>query len=174
MQKLNNYERVLDIFLDNPTGKFHVREVARMTGLNPNTVLNVVGGLVKEGLVRREKKKHVVELSANVDDEFRQIKRIANLNKIYECGIIKFLVEKFSPKAVVVMGSYSFGEDVKKSDIDILVITKEDYKSLNLSKFEKVLKRKIHLITVSYDKMSDEFFNNLINGIVVYGYIRKK
>jgi len=174
MKKLSNYEKVLNMFFDNPSGTFHVREVARITGLNPNTVLNIVEGLVKEKLVKRDKKKHIVELSANVDDKFRQIKRIANLNKIYESGVVGFLSEKFNAEAIVIMGSYSFGEDIQRSDVDILVITKEDYKSLDLSKFEKALKRKIHLVTVYYDKISDEFFNNSINGIVVYGYIRKK
>ena len=39
-------------------------------------------------------------------------------------------------------------------------------------KFEKILERKIHLLLLP-KKISDEFFNNLINGIVLYGAIRK-
>ena len=45
--------------------------------------------------------------------------------------------------------------------------------SIDLKKFEKILKRKIHLLF--YDKsMSNEFFNNLINGVRLYGVIRNE
>ncbi len=175
MKTLTNQEKVLDIFLNDPLEKFHLREIARLTNLNPNTILNITNQLVKENLIKKEKKKHIVELNANFDNkEFRIFKRISNLSKVYESGVVEFLNKKFDPEAIVLMGSYSRGEDIEKSDIDIVIISKKDYEDLNLDKFYGKLGKYIHLIIVYYDKMSNEFYNNLINGIVLEGYVRKK
>ncbi len=172
--KQSNYEKVLGVFFDNPTEKFHVRGIARITRLNPNTVLNITRGLEKEKLIIREKKRHIVELSAKIGERFKNLKKIDNLKKIYDSGLVNFLVEKLNPEAVSVIGSYSEGNDIKKSDVDIVVITKKEYLDIDLKKFEKVLNRNIHLIVAYYNKFSDEFYTNLINGIVLSGYIRRK
>jgi len=171
----NNYDKILNVFFDNPTEKFYIREIARITRLNPNTILNITKKLEKEGLIKRKKKKHVVELSADFEDEsFKKLKKVSNLKRIYGSGVIDFLNDKFSPEAIVVMGSYSLGNDIENSDIDIVVISKKDYENISLNKFEKILSREIHLIITDYNKMSNEFYINLINGIVLSGYINKK
>ncbi|MDP3027824.1 MAG: nucleotidyltransferase domain-containing protein, partial [Nanoarchaeota archaeon] len=122
----------------------------------------------------KEKKKHIVESSADFSDKFKQLKRISNFSKILDSGLVDFLNEKFPPEAISVIGSYSRGEDIKDSDIDIIIISKKEYYSVSLINFEKKLNRKIHLIITYYDKMSNEFYTNLINGIVLYGYLNKK
>ena len=172
--KQSNYEKVLNLFFDNPNGKFYIREIARITKLNPNTILNITNELEKEVVVKREKKKHIVELSAVLDDKFKTLKKIDNLKKVYDSGIIDFLKGKFSPEAIVIIGSYSIGEDVRDSDVDIIILTKKDYKDVDLTGFEEKLNRKIHLIITDYNKISEEFYINLINGIVLYGAINKK
>ncbi len=171
---MDNYNKILGVFYENPTMKFHVRELARITKLNPNTIINVIKSLEKERLIIKEKKKYIVEISANIENKnFTTKKRIFNLSQIYESGIIEFLEQKYSPKAICVLGSYSKGEDIEKSDIDIIIIGEKE-KSEDLTKFEKMLSRKIHLIITDYEKMSKEFYVNLINGIILYGYIDKK
>lgn len=170
----SNYEKVLNIFFDSPTGKFYIREIARVTKLNPNTILNVTKKLEREKLIKKEKKKHIVELSANFNDKFKQLKRISNFSKILDSGLVDFLNKKFSPEAISVIGSYSRGEDIKESDIDVVVISKRDYESVDLKKFGNILNRNVHIIITYYNKMSNEFYINLINGIVLYGYITKK
>jgi predicted nucleotidyltransferase len=172
--KQGNYDKILNVFFDNPNGKFYIREIARITKLNPNTILNITNELEKEGVVKREKKKHIVELSAVLDDKFKTLKKIDNLKKVYDSGIIDFLKGEFSPGAIVIIGSYSIGEDVMDSDVDIVILTKKDYKDVDLTGFEEKLNRKIHLIITDYNKISEEFYINLINGIVLYGAINKK
>lgn len=168
-----NYYNMVSIFFDNPTKNFHIREISRISGLNPNTVINLSGALLKKGLIKREKKKHIVELSANLNENFKEKKRIFNFQRIYDSGIVDFLKEKFDAEAISIIGSYSRGEDIEESDIDIVVISKKEYESLNLSKFERILNRKIHLIVSDYRKMSNEFYINLVNGIILYGYLSK-
>ena len=170
----SNYDKVMGVFFDNPNEKFHIREIARITKLNPNTVLNMTKKLEKEELIKRERKRHDVELSAVFDEKFKLFKKIDNLKKIYDSGIINLLKEKFNPEAIAIIGSYSIGEDVEESDIDFVIISKKEYESIDLSSFEKKFNRKIHLIVSYYNKISDEFYTNLINGIVLYGAIKKK
>lgn len=171
---MNNKDNILGITFKSPTTKFHIRELARLTKLNPNTVINITKNLEKEKLLKVEKKKHITEILANIENkEFINKKRIFNLSQLYDSGLINFLIKECNPKAISVIGSYSKGEDIEKSDIDI-VITGEKEKSVDLKKFEKILLRKIHLITTNYKNMTEEFYINLINGIILYGYIDKK
>jgi predicted nucleotidyltransferase len=170
---MENKKKILRVFFDNPTKRFYIREIARFTKLNPNTVLNVLAILGKENLIKKEKMKHIVEVTANIDEKFKDEKRIDNLTKLYDSGIIDYLTKEFHPLAISVIGSYSTGEDIERSDIDIVVISKEE-KEVDLSKFEKFFSRKIHLITAGYKSISEEFYLNLINGIVLYGYLDKK
>lgn len=173
MQTKETKNKVLKVFFDNPTKKFHIREIARLTGLNPNTVLNILTVLEKENLIKKTKMKHIVEVSANINEEFKNEKRINNLSRLYESGVIGYLVSELHSEAISIIGSYSTGEDMENSDIDLVAISKEE-KELNLSKFEKFLNRKIHLIVTGYKAMSEEFYLNLINGIILYGYLDKK
>lgn len=177
-----NLEKVLGIFFDHPTAKFHIRELARSSKLNPNTVSTAVNQIKKEGLVHIEKKRHIVEVSANMlSKEFIRKKRAYNFSRIYSSGIVDFLDEYYSKdsvsciRSISVIGSYSQGEDIERSDIDIVIIPENDHKKIpDVSKYEKALKRKIHLIVIDYVTMSEEFFNNLINGMLLRGYLTKK
>jgi len=172
--KMDNRQKILKILFDNPTNRFHLRELARISKLNPNTIINITKKLEKDKLVLKEKKRHITEIYANIENkEFTIKKRIFNLEQIYKSGIINFLIEKYKPEAISLIGSYSQGEDMENSDIDIVIITKLKEDS-NMTKYEKTLNRKIHLIATDYKEMSNEFYINLINGILLYGYINKK
>lgn len=172
---MNNKDKILKVLFENPTTKYHIRELARIAKLNPNTIINITNELEKEGIIIRERKKHLVEISGNIENQlFVQTKRIFNLSQIQKFGLIEFLQEKYSPKAISLIGSYSRGEDIEKSDIDIVIISNPHDKSTDLSKYEKILNRKIQLIITDYKNMSNEFYINLINGIVLSGYLEKK
>jgi len=72
-------------------------------------------------------------------------------------------------EAIVVFGSYADGTDNSKSDIDVAIITKKEDVP-NIIKFEKKLKRRINLISIS--KVTQKFKNALANGIVLNGYLK--
>lgn len=168
----NNEDKILKVLFNKPMYKFHIRELARETNLNPNTIINLTNQLEKKGIIKKKKHKHLVEISLNLDNSITTQKRkLFNLSEIHNSGLIDFLVKSYSPKSITLIGSYARGEDTEKSDIDIVVdsLKKE---VLTLSKFERALGRKIHLLLLPKE-ISEEFFNNLINGIVLYGAIRK-
>ena len=167
----NNEEQILKEIFAKPTYRFHIRELAKLTNLNPNTIINLSESLVKEGILIREKKKHLTEIYFNFENPKAVTKKkLFNLSKVYDSKIVDFLAKKLEPESISIMGSYSRGQDIEGSDIDVVIISKkEEYP--NLSEYEKFLGRKVHLIITHYKKMSEEFYINFINGIVLYGAI---
>jgi predicted nucleotidyltransferase len=74
------------------------------------------------------------------------------------------------PDGIVLFGSASRGEDVEDSDMDLLVIAKE--KKVELERFEDKVKRKISLhFEEKVSNIPKELLNNVVNGIVVHGYL---
>ena len=71
---------------------------------------------------------------------------------------------------IIVFGSFSKGEDIENSDIDIYVETPSK-KEISLKKFEKKLNRKIQVFrNKSIKKIKNEdLANNILNGIVLNG-----
>jgi predicted nucleotidyltransferase len=170
----NNKEKILLEIIRKPTYKFHIRELAKLTALNPNTVINLTSLLIREGVVKREEKKHLTEIYFNFENpQAIMKKRLLNLKNIYESGILDILIKEYEPEAIVLMGSYSRGEDLERSDIDLAMITRNS-KIIGVEKFEKILSRKIHLLPIQYKEISEEFYTNLINGVILYGYIKRK
>jgi predicted nucleotidyltransferase len=81
----------------------------------------------------------------------------------------EFIIKNYSPQLAVVFGSYSLGEDVEESDIDILILTKGK-KDIFLQKFEKILKREINLIVLdNLTKLDKPLIKKVYNGFVICG-----
>jgi len=167
----NSSFTILDAFFDNPTKEFHARELSRKTGLSIFSVLETIKKLSKEGLISVQKKGNMKIVRASHSAAFIRSKRIRNLEKLYGSGIVDYLSGAYEkPEAIILFGSYSRGDDVENSDVDIAIITR-DHKSLDTEKFEKALSRTISIHEIDPRKTSREFRNNLINGIVVEGAI---
>lgn len=170
-----NEQKILEILFKNPTAKFHLLELARRAKIHPNTAIVTLKKLEKAGLIKQEKKRYIKEITGNKENpNFNIEKKIFNLKSIYASKILDKLVKEFIPESVSIIGSYSRGEDIENSDMDLVVISKKPYSSTDLGEFEKFLGRSIHLIVTQYKEMSEEFYINFINGIVLYGAINKR
>jgi len=172
MDKKIYKSQVLELFFDKPEESLHIREIARQIKKNPNTVLKDANILAKEGLLLKRATRAVVEIRANNESElFIRLKRLSNLRKIYLSGISDELNKEYgAPKAIILFGSYSRGEDTAKSDVDIAIITKLELK-FNCGKYENIFKRKIQIHEIDLKKVSKEFIMNLANGIILKGYL---
>ena len=92
------------------------------------------------------------------------------MRSIKETGLLDYLYEKCMPDAIILFGSVSKGEDVEESDIDIFMQCKET--NLKLDVFERALSRKIQIhFADDFNKLSKELRNNIMNGIVLKGYL---
>jgi predicted nucleotidyltransferase len=171
LTKDNNY-KIMKLFFDSPERSLHIREIARLTGLSAPGVIKILERLKAGGLLASERGKIVENVRASKNERFFLLKRSYNIISLFESGIIDYIKEEYEePEAVVVFGSYSRGEDTSESDIDIAIVTRKEVK-LDLKRFEKSLQRKVNIYEIQIDKSEKEFLNNLINGTVVYGYLK--
>jgi predicted nucleotidyltransferase len=163
-----NFLKVLEVFFIEPTTPHYIKGISKQIKLAPTSVRTYVKKLLKEGLIKKRLTKPFSGFVANRENEdFIFYKRVYNLYSLKE--LVNFIVSQLYPKLIVVYGSYSFGEDVEESDVDILVLAKSK-KEINLEKFEKMLKRRIHLIRIEdFNKLESAMKKKIWNGIVLYG-----
>lgn len=161
--------KILTIFFQNPNETFTIRGLAKKTKISPAWVSKKALELKKEGLIVKDKTNRV---RANLESkDYYKIKSLYNLNNLFESGLINYLNQKYiEPECIILFGSYAKGEDIKKSDIDIAIITKKQ-KQINLTKYEKILRKKINIHEIKIEKTSKEFKNTLANGIIMSGYL---
>jgi len=163
--------RVLKEFFQRPLKDFHMRELARQTHLAQPSVSNHLAVLVGEGFIRKEKKWLYPTYRADLENaRFRAYKKADTLIMLEDSGIIDHLYSSCMPDAIVLFGSASLGEDTEESDIDIFLICKK--KRLDLKRYEIQMNRKISVFFCDdFMKLSKELRNNVLNGIVLKGYI---
>jgi len=172
MLEKNNKYKVLKVFLFNPTESFRLRELSRITKISPPSVINYLKELEKKGLIGSYVKRDIPFYKAERDNEdFKQYKRIAVQYELHKSGLIEHLWQKLSPDVIILFGSFSLGEDIENSDIDLFVQCPE--KKLDLKEFGKKLGREINIFYEdNFSRLSKELKNNIINGIVLKGYLK--
>ncbi|MCK4589580.1 MAG: nucleotidyltransferase domain-containing protein [Nanoarchaeota archaeon] len=170
LQKYNTY-KILELFFDFPTKNFQLREISRRVKLGLPSVINHVKLLEKEEFIKKEKGNIYDNYKANKTSKFKLYKKTNLLLRLDECGLLYFLKEKLTPDVIVLFGSAVQGNDVEESDIDLFILAKK--KDLNLKPFEEKLNREINLFfEEKLGKLPKELMNNIINGIVLSGYLR--
>ncbi len=166
----DNNLKVMEVFYASPSKTFHIRELARITGLSSTGIIKIINRLKQDGLLTSEKKNVIEEIRPILETKFYLMKRLYNIYSLYESKLIEELKHFYEqPEAIILFGSCEKGTDDEKSDIDIAVITNKQ-KLPELTKFEKKLKRKIDILTLNLKSASKEFKNSLANGIVLEGY----
>lgn len=165
--------KVLEVFCLEPMRMHYIKEIAKKIKLAPTSVRIHIKHLLANNLITKRKGDIFTGYLANRDnEEFIFYKKVLNIIRLKESGLIKSIVDLVYPESIVLFGSYSKGEDIESSDIDLLIITKEK-KELKLENFEIYLKRKIHIISQKSLKNSPkELKEEVINGIVLYGYLK--
>ena len=167
--------KVLEVFFIEPSKEHYLIDISRNIGIAHTSTKQNLSKLVKLGLVRRElqkkgKRNFPIYKANSASKSFREYKIVYNLTSLLESGVTTFLEEKIAPNAVIVFGSYRKGEDIESSDIDLFIEGIEE--KVNLSNFERKLKRKIQLhFKENFGSYPKELKNNIINGIVLYGFL---
>ena len=171
IQKYSRY-RILQEFFNFPRKDFQMRELSRRTKIAQPSVINHLKALLDEKLIIKEKKGIYPTFRANRDNEaFKLYKKFDLILKINQRGLIDYIYDNCVPDCIILFGSSSKGEDIEESDIDLFIQAKE--KKLNIKKYEKLLNRKITLFfEENFSKLSKELKNNILNGIILKGYIK--
>lgn len=170
----NNKTKILEEFFKDPLieGGFYLRELSRNTKIALPSTKKYLQELLREKLILKKinRQGHPKYYANTQEEKFVFLKKLNNINKIKESGLINYIDEKCTPDVIILFGSVSKGEDIKESDIDLFVLAKEQ--NLQLKKYEQILDRKISVFfTSKFNKLSPELKNNIINGTIMAGYL---
>jgi predicted nucleotidyltransferase len=166
---------VADVFFTEPTKQHYLMEIAKKSGLAHTSVKKHLERMKKTGIIKetseKKGKRSFPIYTANPENmEYKRYKRAFNLLKLEESGLTAYLKDKLMPKSIVLFGSYARGEDIEESDVDIFI--EHEKEELDLTKFEKQINRKIQLhFKEKFKEYPAELKNNIINGIILSGYL---
>ncbi|MBI5797898.1 nucleotidyltransferase domain-containing protein [Candidatus Woesearchaeota archaeon] len=165
-----------------PNNAFHLRQIARETKCSTTAISEAMRTLESKGIIKIEKTPLTKNIKANLESpEYYFYKKLCNLFFLKQYHVVETLQKIFNnPKTIVLFGSFSRGEDMEKSDIDILIIANDkrtkSHEQTDKTSFaftEDIYNRKLNLhILPSLEKSSPEFKNTVANGIVLYGYLK--
>lgn len=167
--------KIAEIFFNEPTKSHYLIEISKKSKLAHTSTKSYLITLKKENIIKetieKKGKRNFPIYTANLANaEYKLYKKIYNLNKVLNLGLVDFLRDKFMPKTIILFGSYSRGEDIENSDVDIFVEAKKQ--DINLQQFENKLKRKIELhFNENFNNYAKELKNNIANGNILYGYL---
>jgi len=173
MKRKDIKQTIKEFFFVNPTAKLRVRKIERILKLPLPSVIRYCKELEKESILTTIKTSDVNFYTANRSSEkYLLEKKLYNIKKIYESGLIEYLRRELNNPSIVLFGSFAKGEDTEESDIDLYIETPSKKKVI-LEKFEKLLKRKIQLFQhKNLNELSNlHLANNIINGITLNNYI---
>ncbi|PIN88754.1 hypothetical protein COU61_03600 [Candidatus Pacearchaeota archaeon CG10_big_fil_rev_8_21_14_0_10_35_13] len=171
-------KELMEYFYDDPIREYHIRELAKITDKSPTTISKMLKILVNKGILLQEEKLNHILFRANTDNKHYKISKLAyNLQRLEDSGVISYLENYYeTPEAIVLFGSWSRADDVKESDIDILVVSAEK-KLAELKAYEKKLSREVQLFVHTKNEMkklvktNKELLNSWANGIVLRGFL---
>lgn len=172
-QKLTRLQEDLLRVLFKRTGaSLNQRQIASILNVTPPAIIKAVPLLKKLDYIAVNKSKETKRLSIELNKnnyKIMQLKRVDNLKQVYESGFADYLEKEFAGGTIILFGSYSRGDDLINSDIDIAIIERKE-KEISLVNYEKILERKINLnFYDSFEKIHKNLKENLANGIVLFG-----
>ena len=154
--------------------KLNQRQIANILEVTQPAITKAIPRLEDKGFVKveqdKQSKRWSIELNRD-NHKVMQLKMVDNLKQIYETGLADFLEKEFAGAAIILFGSYSRGEDIINSDIDLAVVSRKD-KIVDTANYEKLLERKINInFYISFKNIHKNLKENLCNGIVLAGGI---
>ncbi|MDP3791396.1 MAG: nucleotidyltransferase domain-containing protein [Candidatus Omnitrophota bacterium] len=185
-------KKILEIFMSDPSGEIHLREISRLSKVSLNNVNNTMRQFVKDGLFKRREISNMSLFKPDLDSEdllklfeYIELKRktvfygknksIARLLEKYTVNIIE--LSKRQIQLVVLFGSVARGEWGKGSDIDILAVSSNKDKDviniLNKAKIDVSPLLEITPISTTIEKFTEglkkktEFYHELWSDRIV-------
>lgn len=160
--KSNKLDKLLEVFYEHPGDEFTVRALAKIAKLPPATVQLYLQELKKGELVNAN--------NTAVDTPLFRIKKTSYfVEKIVASGLLDYLIQTYHPSCIILFGSIRKGDSTQESDIDIFVESSAKIQPVP-GKLEKILHHKVQLfIEPDINKLPDNLFNNVVNGIKLYG-----
>jgi len=169
----NIKDKMKEYFFVHPAERLRVRQIERAVKVPLPSAIRYAKELEKEGILQSRDISGIRVFSADRNSKkFIIEKKLYNIRELFDSGLVDYIIKNYSSPAIIVFGSYSKGEDIEKSDIDIYIETPSK-NIIELKKFEKVLSRNIQTFIYSNIKKipNPSLANNILNGIVLNGFV---
>ncbi len=173
--------KIIEVLFRYPEKEFSLSDLAKEASVAKANIGGILEEFKEAGLINIEKLSKIWRIKANQTNWlYIRSKIVYNLNFVYKSGLVEFLIDFFkNPKAIVLFGSFRKGEDLSNSDIDIAIETSEakEYQIMvlrELREFEQIIGRKIQMHLFSRENIDMGVFNNIANGILLWGFLEVK
>lgn len=120
-------QRLLLLLIDNPRGRLHLRELARLADTSAGTAARELGRLMAAGIATREADGSQVCYRAATDSPLYPAVRDLVRRTIGASSVLRHELESLAGiESAVIVGSYASGAMQPGSDIDILIVGTPD------------------------------------------------
>ncbi len=173
--------RICLYFFSFPDKVTSLSDLAKLTGSSKTSAKIAVTKLLKSGILTKEEYGKAWSISLNKRSSLATARKISfNLNLVYETDIIGCVYRKFpNARAIIIFGSYRWGTDNEKSDIDIAIevagerkIRIEELGIIEKLSYRKDVKVNAHVFSRGF--VDKNLFANIANGIVLDGFLEVK
>jgi len=155
-------------FFEDCYQRINVREYAKLMRISPPTASKLLSYYNSEGLLKRESYRNYLFFFANKESpNFIDLSRMYWRHRL--SSLTAFLEKELLEPTIVLFGSLAKAEAKRDSDVDLAIFSQR--KRIDVSVFEKKLKRKIQIFWFRSfsDIRSRELTNNILNGYVLKG-----
>ena len=117
-------ERVLELFLNEPSKHFHFSQIVETAKVSEPSASKWLKKLLKEKIIQRVKLKGKMPyfIGNFSHDNYSNKKKVYALQKLYESGLLAKLQSLKNAKTIVIFGSFARSDWNSGSDVDIFVL----------------------------------------------------
>ena len=164
-----NTLKVLGYLIENPGREFIEKEIQKATDMSKGGVNLALRELAQKRLVERKRRGRMYFYTTQLNHPFiRQLKILKNIARLWP--LVKKL--KAVSQKIILFGSWSRGENLKDSDIDLCILTNSAEEVQQIVK-KSSLRNKLQLIIrtptgfAELEKKDPVFFKEVDRGIVL-------
>ncbi len=177
--------KLLKVLFDNVLGEFKEIDLIKIAKTGKGSASQIINDLLKKNVLSERRAGKTKIISLNLRNRLVYLlkmifdnEKLIQMEKSKLAALLLFTdkVKNYS-KLIIAFGSSVAGTATKKSDIDVLIVSKNsDDLNLERKKIEELFGERLNLHYYSEEDVrnkinNDELLKNaFINGIVIYGY----
>ena len=169
-------QRILGVLFAQPDRAIHLRELARIAGVNASSIQREIQTLVDAGIVTKVARGNLHEFQANRECPiFEELCGFAR-KTFGIADVIKSALEGLPIDVALIFGSIAMGSESARSDVDVLIISNTGYREAlgRMMAIEKQIGRPINIKHFRSKEFQDlaisgnAFAMNIINGPKIF------
>jgi predicted nucleotidyltransferase len=169
-------QRILGVLFSQPDRAIHLRELARIAGVNPSSIQREIQTLAEAGIVTKVARGNLQEFQANREcPVFEELCGFAR-KTFGIADVIKSALEGLPVDVALIFGSIASGSESARSDVDVLIISNTGYREAldRMMVIEKQIGRPINVKHFRAKEFQDlarsgnAFAMNIISGSKIF------